>query len=138
MELFLNALWFVIALAGLSVWRTRWTRQPREREYSPWHQWTALVCALILLFFMVSLTDDLHSELIVFEEAAGRRHTTCVACPYHPPATHSTATIHVTLNRPILDGESSLIGMLADNSGSRPVDAFLVSFSGRAPPVYSL
>ena len=99
MELFLNVLWVAIAAAGLCVWRIRWADQPREREHAPWRQWSAFVCALVLLFFMVSLTDDLHSELIVFEEcSAGRRNAACLVCPHHAPQAHAVGNLYATLD----------------------------------------
>ena len=101
MELFLNTLWVVIAVASLCVWRTRWAGQRREREHASWRQWTAFVCALVLLFFMVSLTDDLHSELVVFEEcSASRRHAACQACPPHAPQKHAARSVYARIMTP--------------------------------------
>jgi hypothetical protein len=137
MELFLNILWVVIAAAALCVWRTRWTHEPRDREHEPWRQWTTLVCALVLLFFIVSLTDDLHSELVIFEEcSAGRRHATCMACPHHTPQIHAAKNIYAA--GPKVSGfEDSLVlsgSVIADGEHSR---TFFQSgpTSGRAPPV---
>ena len=76
MELFLNLLWLSMALAALAVWRTRWSQQPQTERLAPWRQWTAFTSAAVLLFFAVSLTDALHADLILFDEASsGRRHS---------------------------------------------------------------
>jgi hypothetical protein len=76
MELFLNLLWLLIAAGAIGVWRTRWVREkPRSRGGSLC-EWTAMGCALVLLFFAVSLTDDLHAEAMLLDEcAASRRHS---------------------------------------------------------------
>ena len=102
MELFLNILWVLIALAGVITWRTRWTRQARLRPHAAWREWTAFVCSIVLLFFVVSLTDDLHADLVLLEERCNnRRHATCLICPHHssPPdggAAHAWAILQAS------------------------------------------
>lgn len=88
MEIFLNIFWVLITLAGVIAWRTRWARQTRLRRHAAWREWSAFVCAMVLLFFVVSLTDDLHAELMLLEECStSRRQATCVVCSHHscPP-----------------------------------------------------
>ena len=76
MESFLTLLWVAIAAGAFCFWRTRWLQQRRERRREPLREWTAFACAVVLLFFAVSLTDDLHSELITFDECStSRRHS---------------------------------------------------------------
>jgi hypothetical protein len=139
MEIFLNLLWVGIALSLLSVWRTRWIAQPRELRYAAWRQWTAVVCALIFLFFMVSITDDLHSDLMVFEEcSAGRRHAASWdgshLSPQHQAPVAGQALLGST------NGTHILFCLGAVALGHRaPETEFTpgVNF-GRAPPVISL
>jgi hypothetical protein len=78
MELFLNFLWVLIAVFGLSVWRVCWA-PTRSGQRKPLHEWTAAVAALVLLFFAVSLSDDLRSNLLLFEESNGRRQVAALA-----------------------------------------------------------
>jgi hypothetical protein len=86
MELFLNLLWVAIAVIVFGFWRTRWLLERSENRRNPLREWTAFACALVLLFFAVSLTDDLHSELIIFDECcASRRHSSALVCPHHSP-----------------------------------------------------
>lgn len=86
MESFLNLLWVAIAAVAFSFWRTRWRHDRSERRRDPLREWTAFACALVLLFFAVSLTDDLHSELVIFDEcSASRRHSTALVCQRHAP-----------------------------------------------------
>jgi hypothetical protein len=90
MELFLNLLWVTLAAVVTAVWRTRWARQRRRVHYGAVQQWIALGCAFLFLFFYVSLTDDLHSEIIVVDNA-GRRHSAVLNSPDH--AADGTAAI---------------------------------------------
>ena len=54
--------------------------EDRIRRHAAWREWTAFVCSMVLLFFVVSLTDDLHAELMLIEEcSSSRRHAACVA-----------------------------------------------------------
>jgi hypothetical protein len=139
MESFLNILWVVLALCSLCLWRMRWARQPRESHHAAWLQWTALVCALILLFFMVSLTDDLHSELVMYEESsASRRHASCVACPHHPPSLHSAGATFAILDRPNFTLEFSSAALFSAGADLRLAQALPISLAGRAPPEFSL
>lgn len=67
MEVTLNLVWLLVAVAALVAWRARWSRR--------WHRFTplgmvALGCALILLFPAISITDDLHGEQAVMEESS--------------------------------------------------------------------
>ncbi len=79
MELFLNLLWGVIALASLAAWRGVWVRQERIARHTALDQWAAFTCALVFLFFAVSLTDDLHQSAALFDEcSSGRRGTLAV------------------------------------------------------------
>ncbi len=84
MESFLNFLWVAIALGAFGVWRVYWVRQRSDAIRRPLLEWTAFGCALILLFFAVSLTDDLHPDLVLFDECStSRRQTNLCACPHH-------------------------------------------------------
>ena len=81
MELFLNILWVLIALAALGVWRCEWKRQESHAARKPWQQWTAFACALIFVFFAVSLSDDLHAAAILADDCmVGRHHSLTWNC----------------------------------------------------------
>jgi hypothetical protein len=139
MELFLNVLWAVIAAVGLCLWRMFWVRQPRERQHAWWRQWSAFVCALVLLFFMVSLTDDLHSELIIFEEcSAGRRHATCLVCLHHAQQDHATGTPSADLTTPNFVHSLVQTGSVGPENESSLAFFHAELVSDRAPPPVSL
>ena len=76
MELFLNILWLLVAIGIVGAWRMRWVRHGRKAQHNPLVEWTAIGCALVLLFFPMSLTDDLHFDIVLFSESsATRRHS---------------------------------------------------------------
>jgi len=85
MELFLNLLWVMMAGAILGLWRTRWMGERSGRRRNPLHEGIALGCALVFLFFAVSLSDDLHAAVVLFDESStGRRHTVCAHLDLQP------------------------------------------------------
>jgi hypothetical protein len=142
MELFLNILWVLMALAGASVWRMRWTRQPRAREHDAWRQWTAFASAMVLLFFVVSLTDDLHAQSILYEEySSSRRHTACLACTHGSPpqAARIDHGPNAAIQPPGSPANSmrfctSIVQVLRSIQLAPPADSAL----GRAPPSVNL
>ncbi len=73
METVLNLIWLVVALTGVWLWRFRWAR---SRQNS--HRWVpteciAMVCVLALLFPVISLSDDLHPEILAVDSSSGKR-----------------------------------------------------------------
>jgi hypothetical protein len=141
MELFLNILWLLITTGGIAIWRARWAKQTRFRRHAARHEWTAFVCAMVLLFFVVSLTDDLHAELMLIEDcSSSRRHTPCLSCPHHPPlqelvsGTHGSAILPAGPNVNLFVFISS-ITPASDNSRSRLIGD---RASSRAPPAAAL
>jgi hypothetical protein len=137
MELFLNILWVLIALAGAVIWRTRWTGQARLRRHTAWREWTAFVCAMVLLFFVVSLTDDLHADLMLFEECSGsRRLATCLACPHHSSPPDGSGAAHAWAILPSgLHVESLVFGALVlPTLGNRELQTNVKRAADRAPP----
>jgi hypothetical protein len=85
MELFLNILWVMIALGALGVWRIVWSRQLRRSPRKPLQEWTAFACALVFVFFAVSLSDDLQAATILADDyASGRHHSMVWSCGHAP------------------------------------------------------
>jgi hypothetical protein len=73
MELLLNFAWLLLALPAYWLWRG--SRGPcPQRRFSPWQCLLALGCLLVLLFPVVSATDDLRAMRAEAEESpAGKR-----------------------------------------------------------------
>src|SRR6185437_9246063 len=75
MEFVLNIVWLALALTATSYFGLQWHRAGRRcrNERATWRNWVALCCVLVLLFFIISLTDDLHPELSNFEDGSSSR-----------------------------------------------------------------
>lgn len=96
MELFLNILWLLIATCALALWRLVWKRQARSSRPEPLQEWTAFACALVFVFFAVSLSDDLHADVILADDCArGRHHSLVWACSH--PSQESKVAAHSSL-----------------------------------------
>jgi len=71
MEVLLNAIWLLVAMGTFVFWcprRRRGTRSDREHDLS--FVMLALAVALVLLFPVISLTDDLHAEQAAMEDSS--------------------------------------------------------------------
>jgi len=140
MESFLNILWVAIAAVAFAFWRTRWLHDRSERRRDPLREWTAFACALVLLFFVVSLTDDLHSELVIFDEcSAGRRHSlTLVRCHDAPPHPTLTLSSSVAMQQYVASLDPPrYFGRLISGKEFSPSFVDLCIRTGRSPPTVS-
>lgn len=138
MEAFLNFLWVLIAAVALGIWRTRWQHEQRQSLRDPLREWTAIGCALVLLFFAVSLTDDLHSEIVLFDECStGRRFSTCAQ---HAPQAGKNVQHSGLAMLPQNPSFHHLrqVGYSAPEEFSERADFFCAARPGRSPPHISL
>lgn len=141
MESLLNILWVLIAVAALSVWRLRWIHEERPARRKPAQEWTAMGCALVLLFFAVSLTDDLHSEILLYDEcASGRRHS--LLCAYGHSAAHGANSVRSAAVARLPRTVAFEAPRLGDWTVTQKVEhekavTFDLAF-GRAPPAWLL
>jgi hypothetical protein len=72
MEFAFNAFWGLVALASFWLWRPQaaraWGRC--QHHYGPIFRVATLACALVVLFPVISLTDDLHGEQPLAEDSS--------------------------------------------------------------------
>jgi hypothetical protein len=102
LELISNLVWFSIALLGFSaLWSARHSPAVKRR---PVLTIVAMFCAIVLLFPVISATDDLHTAAFAFEEPAGKSlkgsnsgPLTAAAQFLHPR--HSLHTCNLRLDR---------------------------------------
>jgi hypothetical protein len=71
MELLLNLAWVLLALPAYWLWRSAEARQ--GRKVTSLQCVLALGCALVLLFPVISASDDLHAMRAEMEESAGNK-----------------------------------------------------------------
>jgi hypothetical protein len=141
MELFLNLLWLLIAAVLLCTWRTQWIHERRGGMRHRVREWSAVSVALVLLFFAVSMSDDMHAQIVALEESSANkrdqlhmsgphslpepgtaRHTAALAAPRPMPKVHFEARSGDLLSTGLL-----FASRLAGDAGS-----------SRAPPVFLL
>jgi hypothetical protein len=75
MELALNLVWVCVAIVGIVVQFIVLFRaaKPGDLPRSHWRKTIAMGCTLVILFFVISMTDDLHSQELVIEESKSAR-----------------------------------------------------------------
>jgi hypothetical protein len=141
MELVLNVLWALLALGILGVWRLRWVPQCQQSRRNSFAEWTALGCVLVLLFFAVSVTDDLHPEIALLIDGTGSRRHAIVRSPGHD-SVHVRRVISAS-HSAILQGFAPLesfrlIGRIDLSVNASPSLLEYGQFDGRAPPTFPL
>jgi len=77
MELGLNLFWLLLIMASL-VWRQK-SRRTRHQSKASRRSFVAIGCALVVLFPVISLTDNLHGEQAVLEDSSSRVLKKCSA-----------------------------------------------------------
>jgi hypothetical protein len=100
MELFLNLCWFALLLPAYLLWRQRVSSEPWTR--ASFVIICTLGCAFVLLFPVISASDDLHAASQAMEESErGFRHSGHCACAVHVlnhaslPALPASASLEV-------------------------------------------
>jgi hypothetical protein len=69
MELTLNLVWVAVAIAAvLAQIVTLWSSGAPARPANYGRKAIAMCCALVILFFVISMTDDLHDQQVMIEE----------------------------------------------------------------------
>jgi hypothetical protein len=74
MELLLNLAWVLLALPAYWLWQRNAEAQ-RGHRLTPWQCLLALGCALVLLFPVISASDDLHAMRTEMEDSATNKRT---------------------------------------------------------------
>jgi hypothetical protein len=89
-ELFLNLLWVVISGVALVLWQVHWRHEHSSDRTRGYRARIALVCVLVLLFFPISLTDDLHTELLLIGDSSAQRRSVSAFADGHKYQTAAT------------------------------------------------
>lgn len=136
MEFLLNVCWLAVSVVAFGYWRA--TRDPRRKasDSRTAIEAVALTCALILLFYPMSLTDDLHPEIFVVSDSSSQRKHFLTAANAGSPDRTQTPSILLYLaanQRPMFSPGIQLSGITTGPvvhsrfSSSAPA-------KGRAPP----
>jgi FtsH-binding integral membrane protein len=138
MELTLNLVWVGVAVAGIVLQWITLSRAVKssDRSASTWQKIVAMGCALVILFFVISMTDDLHDQAILFEEKKPSRILSEITRPTLAPARGILFVFLLFFSNPILSPNLT--------AARRPLDSPQVFFTsatvcdcidGRAPPL---
>jgi hypothetical protein len=114
MELSLNLLWLLLAVASCAfLWRGG-----DNRNLGRWHslrQILSLACALVIVFPVISLTDDLHAAQVVMEDSIpSKRLSKSSAAPGAASDIYRSSPPFITVAGGVLPGQSlRLLGLTA-------------------------
>ena len=130
MEVTLNLIWLSIAFASAGgFWRWRRGRSARETRYGA----IAIVCALAVLFPIISATDDLITDpAYVAELAAVRR--TALAAALHLHISVVPALPHLDVLSTLAHFTRLLVGFATIETEPQMLGGFAVASPLRGPP----
>jgi hypothetical protein len=137
MEALLNLLWLTVALGLIGLWRFRWLGSRRNPRAGVLLEIVAIGCAISLLLPVISLTDDLHPEIVAIDAASGKRNSCLLLAGAmrtgHATPTSGAQSILAVLPDPFAHVELSVAGIVLPTEDLRPF--FLCcSCAGRSPP----
>lgn len=135
MELLLNLIWIALGLAALLGF-LRGRRVSNQLSPVPYRKpLFALACAVLLLFPVVSASDDLHPTQAVMEDSSKRLQIAVVPLPLQrvvPPAFMLAATLVIwMMGALIVLGPLHILALK-----TRRLGATVIPSAGRAPPTY--
>ncbi len=133
MESFLNLLWLLLVLLSFALWRMKWCQGPRGESF---RGAVGLSCVLVLLFFAISLTDDLHEVPALAEDTSSpcRPLRLWKASPIGAEnGKHPTLFAGMALSKLFLRVDT-VVGRVIPTDAAFPRTSSKHSFEGRAPP----
>jgi len=135
MELLLNLMWLMLAIPAYWAWRHH-PRQRSARQLRPFGVLTVFICCLVLLFPVISATDDLHPMRAEIEEPGlSKRTLRNLGTPGSPFGLKivpqpMASVVSPQLLQPIFEK----VDVVVAGDLTRPEAAFLRVCIGRAPP----
>lgn len=131
MELFLNLCWLALLLPAYLLWQQRVSSADCSRRSLL--VIGALACALMLLFPVISVSDDLHATSQAIEESKRSfRQGAPRACSAHCIAHVSPAIAPASASLPVSFQQVGSIQLFPVHS---PQASFASASAGRSPPV---
>jgi len=137
MELTLNLIWVGVAIAGIVLLWITVSRAAKSSEpsASTRQKIVAMGCALVILFFVISMTDDLHNQAIMFEEKKPSRTLSDVTRAALSPAQGILFVFLLFSSNLSLAPDLTAARRLLDLPHSRYAAAIVCDrIDGRAPP----
>jgi hypothetical protein len=132
MELLLNLLWLLLAMPAFWLWRYSRTA-PERRKFHPLQCLLALGCLLVILFPVISASDDLRAMRAEMEESQSKKNIA--------QSGGSKASSLKWHAQPALAADSVSCGLRefayywCPAAPSSPSSIRVIARSGRAPPI---
>jgi hypothetical protein len=135
MELLLNLLWLMLVLPAVLIWRSQSVRSKGFWHPRSFRAIVLLGCLLVLLFPVVSATDDLHPLPNEIEESSSSRRAVKQALGPQTPDWSNFGSppahlMEVSSFRP----ESETSGLVSEFLPAVPEQLFASTSGCRAPP----
>jgi hypothetical protein len=129
MELLLNLAWLLLALPAYWLWRERSRTRVGRRSLQCL---LSLGCMLVILFPVVSATDDLHAMRAEMEESPLSKRSMCQKAGDKVSTWHSQPVlVAAAISFPIRHEESRVVPVISFSIPPTPT----IPTTGRAPPV---
>ena len=130
MELLLNIFWLLLVLPAYMLWR-------RNRDFNALRGMLTLACVLVVLFPVISATDDLYAAQQVMEESSPSRRTLQLAGIQKAPAYNrcSAPPAQLTSIRLLTSGHKTCGYVLAERR-CPPAPVVMRTQASRAPPAF--
>ena len=135
MELFLNLCWFLLAFLALISWR-RGAGFASFCRLQPRRIILVLASALVLLFPVISATDDLHAMRADVEESSNGKRTAADNSKDQTGPGHSNVYATASRGTALANPEFYVCGCIVADSDSGSLSRFVTARSSRAPPAF--
>jgi hypothetical protein len=138
MELLLNLAWLLLVLPAYWIWRQGVVAK-RPNRFNSLQGLLALGCLLVLLFPIISATDDLHAMRAEMEEPGASKRSVRQASP--DKFSVKVSRLH---NSPAIPENASPFALSCDSwresviTSSSPLATTSILRAGRAPPIFRL
>ena len=139
MELLLNLLWLMLALPAYCLWQRQAERTRARQSWHSFHSVLVLGCLLILLFPVISASDDLHFIRPEIEESTSSKRA------LRHSASDKLSNLRIALPPPGATGQIAQIVPVAHDCGlvflPRPPlirSAPVHNYAQRGPPLVVL
>ena len=138
MELTLNLVWVCVAIAGILAQiimpsRTAASSQPPSHG----QKIIAMCCTLVILFFVISMTDDLHDQALLLEERKVSRIASGTKTSARPSSDRLSSLDFLLTFPPVAVSHplSAVTRLVAPSEFLVSAAIDIEGLSGRAPPV---
>jgi hypothetical protein len=137
-ELTLNLVWVCVAVAGIVLQWLTLARSVRSSDGAACtrQKVVAMACALVILFFVISMTDDLHAQQVLVEERKSSRMAAVVETAAHSTSAKSIPIDFLLLSPPpVLSLNLLIVRRAIETCEVLPVATIVCDdLCGRAPP----